>query len=218
MGIPKMKNPITIILLGDIAAGKGTQAKILTKKFKLRLIDTGAYTRKVLTGKSKVSKRLVRVKLGKLAPSDIIQQYLKSQILNLKSHEWVLIDGGKMPAEARLIYRLLKSQNRRPLVVYLSIPIAETFRRLQWRYYCERTGKPLIIKNSSTKCPHCGGRVIKRADDDLQAIKNRLKYYQRIYRQTIKFWQAKKMLKVIRGKQSIARVTKDIVKAINVAN
>ncbi len=206
--------PITIILLGDIAAGKGTQAKIIARKFRLKLIDTGAYSRKVLIGRSKISRRLNKVRLGKLAPSDIIQHYLRSEISNLKSSEGILIDGGKMPAEARLIARFLLKQKRKILVIYLRIPRREIFRRLRWRYYCEKTGQPLVIKNNFKKCPHCGGGLIKRADDDPQAIRNRIKYYHQVYSRTVKFWQGKKVLKFINGKQSVLAVTRDITKTI----
>ena len=138
---------ITLVLLGDIAAGKGTQADILARRFHLKLIDTGAFSRRILTGRSKVSKRLARVKLGKLAPSDIIQNYLKSQITKIKPGEGVLIDGGKMPAEARLIYNIFSRQKRKILVIYIHIPRAEIFRRLKYRYYCARTRQPPLIKN-----------------------------------------------------------------------
>ena len=209
-----MKQPITLILLGDIAAGKGTQAKILTKKFRLKLIDTGAFVRKVLTGRSRVSKRLVRTALGKLAPSDIIQYYLKSQISNLKSGQGILIDGGKMPAEASLVEKLLSRQGRRISVIYLTIPQAETFRRLRSRYYCEKTGEPLVIRGRAMHCPRCGGKIIKRADDDAKAVGNRIDYYRKVYSKTVKFWQGKKVLRKLSGKKEVAAVTRDIVNII----
>lgn len=209
-----MKYPITIVLLGDIAAGKGTQAEILVKKFKLHLIDTGAYSRRVLTGRSKVSQRLTRVKLGKLAPSDIIQNYLASSLSRLRSGEGVLLDGGKMPAEARLVHRIFKRQGRNFLVIYLRIPKTEIFRRLAFRYYCARTGQPLAIKGPVKKCPHCGGPVIKRADDDPKAIRNRIAYYDKIYSQTVKFWRSQKALRLVNGNQIVAKVTRDIIQTI----
>ena len=206
---------ITLVLLGDIAAGKGTQADILARRFHLKLIDTGAFSRRILTGRSKVSKRLARVKLGKLAPSDIIQNYLKSQITKIKPGEGVLIDGGKMPAEARLIYNIFSRQKRQILVIYIHIPRAEIFRRLKYRYYCARTGQPLVIKSRMEKCSHCGGSVIKRADDDPKAIRNRIDYYEKIYSKTVRFWQKKGLLRKVDGSKSVASVTREIVKVIN---
>ncbi|TSA46557.1 hypothetical protein D4R52_00280 [bacterium] len=209
-----MQTPITLILLGDIAAGKGTQAKLIVKKFGLHLVDVGAYTRRILTGRSKVGIRLSQTKIGKLAPSDIIQQYLKAEITKITPREGILLDGGKMPAEAKLIYRGLLSKKRKILVIYLKISRAETFRRLKWRYYCANTGRPLVIKNAEKKCPHCGGKIIKRADDDANAIKNRIDYYDKIYSKTVEFWKGLGLLKFVNGKQSAKDVTEDILKII----
>lgn len=210
-----MKTPVTLVLLGDIAAGKGTQAKILAIRYGLKLIDTGAFSRRILTGKSKVSERLARVKLGKLAPSDIIQRYLRRSLRSLQLQQGVLVDGGKMPAEARLIYQIFRKQGRRVLVIYLHIPRSEIFLRLNFRYYCSRTGEPLVIKRASIKrCPKCAAKIIKRADDDPQAIRNRIAYYDKIYSKTVKFWRRKKVLRVIDGRPAIPAVTQEIVKTI----
>ncbi len=210
-----MKTPITLILLGDIAAGKGTQAEILRKKFQLKLLSTGAYTRKYWTGESKISKRLEKSKLGKLAPSEIIRSFLRQELQNLQPKEEILIDGGKMPSEARLIFQLLKAKGRLPLVIYLSIPKKEIFRRLTYRYYDKQSGSPLVIDPQKVKKGKFRGReVIKRADDDLDAIKKRLDYYDKIYSKTVKFWQKQGVLRIVQGKISVAQVTKKIEKLI----
>lgn len=214
MTLRQARKLLTIVLLGDIAAGKGTQAQIIAKRFRLKLIDTGAFTRKYWTSKSKISRRLVRTRLGKLTPTDIIQKYLRTALTRLGARQSILLDGGKMPAEARIVYGIFQRQKRRILVIYLRIPKTEIFRRLAYRYYCEKTGEPVSIKDGSAKCPQCGGGVIKRADDDLSAVKNRIRYYDRIYRKTVAFWRNHRLLKTINGHQPIAQVTKDIEQMI----
>ena len=152
------------MLLGDIAAGKGTQAKILARKFGLQLIETGAFTRKYWTGSSKVSRRLERTKLGKLTPSDIIKKFLRAALGRLSKNRSVLLDGGKMPSEARLIYNIFRRQGRKVLVIYLHVPHGEIYRRLRSRYYCSRTGEIVTLRLPARKCPRCGGPLIKRAE------------------------------------------------------
>ena len=71
-----------------------------------------------------------------------------------------------------------------------------------------------MIKDGSWKCPRCRGTVIKRADDDLLAVRNRIKYYDRVYSKTVKFWRQKGLLRKINGKQGLEKVTKDIVGAV----
>jgi len=204
----------TIVLLGDIAAGKGTQAKILAKKHKLYLVETGAFTRKYWTGSSKIGQRLAKAKLGKLAPTNIIRRYLKKTLTKTPANRSLLLDGGKMPTEARLINSIFQKQKRKFLVIYLRIPKQEIFNRLAFRYYCEKTGQPVVIKDGSWKCPHCRGPVIKRADDDALAVKNRINYYDKIYSKTVEFWKKQKLIKFVNGNQPIPAVTKDIERII----
>lgn len=211
-----MKQPITLVLLGDIAAGKGTQAKLLVRRFRLKLIETGAFTRKYWTGSSKVSRRLEKTKLGKLTPSDIIKKFLASTLAKLPRGQSVLLDGGKMPSEARLVYRLFREQERKILVIYLTIPKSEIFRRLNERFYCSRTGELVTLRGRTAgkRCPRCRAPLIKRADDDPRAIRNRLDYYDKIYRQTVAFWKSKKLLKLIDGRGSILAVNRRLVSAL----
>ena len=42
-----------IVMLGMIASGKETQANILKKKYPLKFVETGVYSRKLLKEKSK---------------------------------------------------------------------------------------------------------------------------------------------------------------------
>lgn len=182
-----MKQPISIILLGDIAAGKDTQAKILAKKFRLNIISTGDFTRR----KWGKDKRFDRAKHGQLSPSDLIKKFLVDSIKRTPAHRSLLINGGKMPSEARLIYRELRKQKRRVLVIYLSIPRQEILKRLSVRLTKE-----------------------KRYDDRLAAVKNRIKYYNDIYTHTVKFWKSKGILKKINGKRKVKKVTADMVKLI----
>lgn len=211
-----MRPPMTINLLGDIAAGKGTQATILVKKFKLKLIDTGEFTRRFWTGTSKISRRLEKTKLGKLTPTDVIKSFLRKEISALSKTQGVLIDGVKMPSEAKLFYRLLAKLGREPLVLYLHIGHKEIYNRLTKRFYDKKTGRPLAIDPQSVKNSHYRGReVIKRADDEPQAIKNRIDYYESVYSKTVKFWKDKGFLKVIDGKKPVDEVTKEIIKTVN---
>lgn len=182
------KNPITLVLLGDIAAGKGTQAKILAKKYRLKYIGVGDFSRAM----AKKNGRFARVKKGVLAPSDAVQKWLKSQLGNLNPAQGVLMDGGKMPAEAGLISNIFKKQLRKVLVIYLTVSKAESFRRSTDRL-----------------------KVQHREDDQPQAIKNRIKYYRQVYSKTVKFWQRQGILRKVSGAGNISAATKRLIKIIN---
>jgi len=176
---------MTINLLGDIAAGKGTQAGFLVKKYDLNYIDTGSYSRSLV--KKKVKGAIGRVEKGNLTKSDLIKNYLRKELENLPFSKGVLLDGAKMPSEAKLVNNIWKKQKRDILVLYLKIPKSESLKRLKSR---------------------------QRADDDPRAIKNRVSYYEKIYSKTIDYWKKQGLLKTINGNRSVAKVRKDLDKAI----
>src|SRR3989338_4070544 len=184
----KNKNSITLVLLGDIAAGKGTQAKILAKTYKLKYIGVGDFSRKM----ARKNSSFTRINKGVLAPSDAVQSYLKSQISKLKTNQGVLVAGGKMPAEARLIRDLLGKQKRRVLVIYLNLSHKESFRR------------------TAGRLKHQG-----RADDTPQALRNRIKYYRLVYSKTVRFWQKQGVLRRVSGLGTVESATQRLKGIIN---
>ena len=96
------RESITIVLLGDIAAGKGTQAKLLEKKYKLRRLDTGAFSRQlVLKG---VEGAKGRVEKGMLTKSHLIREYLRKALEDLPKNKGLLLDGAKSPSESRNVH------------------------------------------------------------------------------------------------------------------
>lgn len=179
-----MKNPITLNFLGDIAAGKGTQAKIFAKKYGLKIVSTGDFSRKIWH-------RVRQIREGKLTPNALMKDFLIKELSKLPSSRGVLVDGGKMPSEAMLINRIFKKQKRKFIVLYLTIPKNEIFERLKVRIQKE-----------------------KRHDDSPQAIKNRFDYYKKIYSKTVKYWKSKGVLKIISGNQPVGKVASDIEKII----
>ncbi len=168
--------PITIILLGDPAAGKATQAEFISSEYNLLDFDMGKELAKLRRRDAKVNKNLqTNNDKGKLTPTIIVRNILKETIAKVPAKKGILFDGHpKMLGEAQLVSRLLKKQGRiAPLVIYLSIPIEETIKRME-----DRVG-------------YFSGKYGKRADDSNQAMKNRIKYYRTNIAEVIDFFSKK---------------------------
>jgi chromosome segregation protein len=87
-----------------------------------------------------------------------------------------------MIGEAKLVYKWLKEYGRRdPIVLYLSIPMKET-----------------VLRMSSRK-EYSGGKLQKRDDDSLEALKNRVKYYRTNIAEVVSFFRSKYEYKRIDG-------------------
>ncbi len=195
----KNVRPINIILLGDPAAGKATQANLLLKRFPLYDLDMGKELR-VLKSKDLRVKKLLEgtYDKGNLTQTDLVRSIHKQQIFKTPKKLGILFDGTpKMVGEARLVQKWLKQTGRdRALLIYLSIPMAETLKRMEKRV------------------EYFKGKFSKRADDNQQALKNRVKYYRKNISAVLRYFKKIYPSKNISGLGNVGDVNKRLLKFI----
>jgi adenylate kinase family enzyme len=198
-----MPNPrahaTNLILLGDPAAGKATHAQYLCKRFKMYDLDMGKELRTI-------NNPILRKKLGldqtydkgKLSPTQVVRKILHDKIHSTPKSLGILFDGTpKMLGEAKLVAKWLKAENRnKPLVVYLTIPMIETVRRMTERKQDFQ------------------GKFSKRSDDNRVALKERVKYYRKNIAEVVNFFKKLYKFKKISSNAPIPKVRKVLVKLI----
>src|SRR4051812_14218281 len=102
--------PLNIILLGDPAAGKATQAAFLVKKYPLYDLDMGKELR-ILKRKDPKVRALLEGSYdkGNLTQTDLVRSIHKQRIESTPKNKGILFDGNpKMVGEARLITKWLR--------------------------------------------------------------------------------------------------------------
>ncbi len=195
------RQPINIILLGDPAAGKATQAEKLVKKFRLYDLDMGRELRRM---NSKTKNSSLKMELastlnrGKLTPTKLVRGIFIKKIGSVPKHTGILFDGTpKMIGEAKLVKKLL-SENKRSAVkvIYLSIPQQETLKRM------------------ADRREYFKGKFSKRADDTPQALKNRIKYYKKNIAAVKKYFSQSYGIREVSGMGDRDAVFKRILKEI----
>lgn len=156
------QKPFNLILLGDPAAGKATQAAWIAKRYGMMDLDMGKELRKPAAKKRFDYARLTAK--GKLTPTAVVRDILREKIVHASAARGILFDGTpKMLGEARLVAGLLRTADRSdPLVIYLRIPVAETMRRMITR---------------------------GRKDDTRAAFLNRVAYYRKEVSRTVVFFR-----------------------------
>jgi adenylate kinase len=190
------KKSFNLILLGDPASGKGTQAERLVKKYGLYDLDMG---REVLKPAALAHYDYAKTTaIGKLTPTAVVRNIFKRVIASTPAHKGILFNGNpKMINEAQLVARLLKENKRTdPFVIYLHIPVREMFQRAAKRR--------IYVK----------GKLVKRDDDSVRALKNRQKYYRDQISRVVAFFGTRYTVKTISGMGSRAAVAKKIEAAI----
>ncbi len=189
------QSPLNIILLGDPAAGKATQAVFLIKKYGLVDLDMGKELRSRRQKNIKLNATLKNnTDRGNLAPTKIVQDIYKDIIKKNKSKKGILFDGNpKMLVEAKFVNGLLKQTgSTNTIFIYLSIPVKET------------------IKRMANRVEYFKGKFSKRPDDSIEALKNRVAYYRKNVSAVVKFFKSKYPYKKISGLGSQEEVKKKI--------
>lgn len=219
-----MKNKLVIILLGSPGSGKGTQAKLLQKKFKLEYLGSGNILRQRRKRGDFTGKKLIKVMTkGELVPSFVISKLLTDKLEKLKNLPKIngfILDGWtRILVEAELMEESLDwyEWQKNVKVILINISNKESFNRLTKRRSCQDCGRliPWIGEFKKLKrCDKCGGRLINRADDKLRAIKKRLEEFKKETKPAIDYYKEQGRLIKINGEQSIEDVFKDILKAL----
>lgn len=82
-----------LLIMGPPGAGKGTQAKILAKKFNLVHLSTGDILRKEIDKSSKVGlKAQTYMNAGNLVPDEVLLEIMQSTLTELKD-SGIILDG-----------------------------------------------------------------------------------------------------------------------------
>ncbi len=186
-----------IVLLGMIASGKETQANILKKKYALKFVESGVYSRTLLKEKSKDGDWARRTTgKGKPLPTVLLQKFLTREIDSKPKNKDLLFLGcPRLKPEAQLLKKILASKKQDFLALYITLPDKEVYDR-------------------SLKRKAGNMKEIYKIFDDKKLIAVRIKWHKDQVGKTVKYFQSLGKLKKINGKQSVPEVTKDILKAI----
>ena len=83
------------------------------------------------------------------------------------------------PEQAEGLAEVLKSLGRKvDAVVSLQVPDEEIVRRMASRTVCSTCQTPYSDRKPNAKCDNCGGTVVRRSDDEPEAVRNRLKVFE----------------------------------------
>jgi len=148
-----------LAIIGIQGSGKGTQAKLIAKKFKLKRISVGRILRKEIKTKSREGKILAKyINKGKMAPNKIVNKL----ILKNTPKDNFIIDG--FPRDPKQLKVADKVHLEK--VILLTLPKKEVYKRI---------GKRRKLEN--------------RVDDEEEALEIRLKLFYKYSPKIIKHFK-----------------------------
>lgn len=178
-----------LVLLGQIASGKDTQASSLLKKYSFSPVESGKYWRKLEKEDSKDGEWIRRTtRLGKPAPVALMKKFLIDNINNKpKDKDLLFVGNPRLKPEAQLLKKIFTERNEKFFALYITLPEKEIYSR--------------SLRSD-------------RSDDSEVNIRRRIKWHKDQVSKSVDYFDSLGKLKKINGNQTIEKVYQDIEKAI----
>lgn len=171
-----------IVLFGKPGAGKGTQAPRIAAALGVPTVATGDVLRgAVRAGTPMGLAAKAYMDRGDLVPDDVILGIMKETLAKSEFARGSLLDGVvRTVPQAEGMSRVLRELGRKiDAVLVFDIDDEELVARLSSRTVCEQCQTPYTGRKAGERCANCGGSLIRRKDDEPEAVRNRLAVYQR---------------------------------------
>jgi adenylate kinase len=171
---------MNIVLFGKPGAGKGTQAPRIAESLGVPTLATG----NVLRSAVKLGTPLGReakgfMDRGDLVPDSVILGIIGEELGRPEYAHGVILDGVvRTVPQAEGLEKMLGTLGRKVnAVVSLEVPDEEIVRRMASRTVCSSCQTPFSDLEPGGICTNCGGVVMRRSDDEPEAVRNRLRVF-----------------------------------------
>jgi adenylate kinase len=160
-----------ILLLGPPGAGKGTQGAILATRLGIPKFATGDLLRDAVRRGTALGREAKAVmEAGHLVSDDIILRVVREELANPGAGRGVVFDG---------VVRTV------PQAEGLAALLAESGRQIDYVLFFDVTDEEILERLANRRA------VEQRADDDPQAIRNRLRAYRDLTQPVLDWYEAR---------------------------
>lgn len=218
-----MTQPAVLILLGPPGAGKGTQARMLEQDFGLVQLSTGDLLRAAVAAGTEAGRKAKAVmEAGQLVSDDIVLAILKDRMTQPDVARGIILDGFPRTAgQAAALDALLADAGQRvTAAISLGVDDEAMVGRVSGRYTCAACGEGYHdeFKQPATvgTCDQCGGHGFKRrADDNAETVRERLKAYHAQTAPLIAHYEAQGVLERIDAMGAIAEIRQTLGRIVS---
>jgi adenylate kinase len=205
-----------VILLGPPGAGKGTQARILEEDFGLIQLSTGDLLRTAVAAGTQAGMAAKAVmEAGGLVSDEIVIAVLKDRMAAPDVSKGIILDGFPRTAgQASALDALLEAAGQKvTAAISLKVEDEAMVARISGRYSCaacdEGYHDEFKQPAKAGVCDKCGGTEMKRrADDNAETVRERLKAYHAQTAPLIAYYDGKGVLQTIDAMGAIADISK----------
>lgn len=208
---------LALIFLGAPGAGKGTQAREVSKEFAIPQISTGDILREAVKKQTPLGLQAkAKMEAGALVPDEVVCGIVEERIGEPDCKKGFILDGfPRTVDQGEFLGRILEQKGcGSPQVLNIRVEQEVLMKRLTGRRTCSVCGEIYNIHFSPPKkegvCDKDGGKLLQRADDNEQTIRQRLVAYENQTSPLIKYYRKKKLLRDVDGTKEPEAIARDI--------
>ena len=199
-----------MIFLGAPGAGKGTQAEIVSQKYEIPTISTGAIIREAIKNETEMGKAAkTYTESGALVPDEVVIGIIKDRLAEKDCRNGFILDG--FPRTLPQAEALENMGIEIDLVVDIEVPDEKIVERMSGRRVCAKCGASYhtVYKPSAdgVTCDKCGETLSIRKDDAPEVVTSRLVTYHEVTEPLKEFYEKRGKLGIVIGQEEVADTT-----------
>jgi len=209
-----------LVMLGRQGAGKGTQCVRLSRHYVVPHISTGDILRAAVREGTEFGKKAKAIMdAGELVPDDIMVGIVDERLTrdDTRSRGFILDGFPRTVGQARALLEITQPRGI-DMVVNLEVVRDVVLHRLASRRMCADCGANYSTERPpryGTTCDVCGGDVVQREDDTIEAINRRLDLYDSETSPLIEWFEEQSLLIEVDGDGDPDAVTARLIDAID---
>ena len=210
-----------LIFLGPPGAGKGTQAKKVAQRCGVPHLSTGDMLRDAVSRETPLG-RIARpiMERGELVPDDLVMKMVEERLSRTDCAAGFVFDGfPRTLPQAEQLDKILEARGfRKPLVVDFCVSPEELVKRISGRWMCSVGGEIYNIHEAPPKvagiCDRDGGKLVQRADDRPEAVKERLVVYEKQTKPLTEYYRRHGVLDLLDAGAPVEEVSRALEKLV----
>lgn len=215
-------NPVRLVLMGPPGCGKGTQGKKLEQKYGIPQLSTGDMLRQAVRDGTEIGLQAKQyMDRGGLVPDEVLIGIMSARLdVSDCKHGYILDGFPRTIGQAEALADLLKMRSEElTAAINLSVPDEDVIARLSGRRQCKKCGTGFHVTMNKPKkdgvCDACGSELYQRDDDNEETVRSRLETYNEKTAPLLNFYEAKGLLRNIKGTGSIDEIFRRICSLID---
>ena len=208
---------MNILIMGAPGTGKGTMSALIKDSYDVVHVSTGDMLRQAVAEKTAVGlKAQEYMNKGALVPDEIIHDIILERLAKDDIRKGFLFDGYPRTLEQAVdLDKILDTLDMKiDRVINLEVDDEILKDRITGRRTCKDCKEIYHIRNKAPKvegiCDVCGGELVQRKDDTLEALSTRLEAYYASTRPVIEYYERKGLVSTIDAAKAADRVFEDI--------